>query len=201
MNKKELQMYFSCRLYETLFPEGIFNSGMGQVVIARITAGGAIVGVTFLCDHYCLGVKDCLPFLQSEREYKKMIDKLAGPDPLKVVEPGYAKKYLLDLVAWAKAIGFEPHSDYKFCREILAGIVPDSNATFEFGYQGVPMYMNGPYDTPERMKAILATLQTYEEKTGNKTHHTLVSESPSLLENITQTLHLPGRRIIQLPSK
>ena len=202
MSKKDLQMYFGCRIHEALFPDTIFSSGMGNVVVSRKTAGGAIIGVAFLCDHWCLGVKDCLLFFESEAEYRTMIAKFSEIETFSAVDPGYAKKYILDLIAWAKSIGFAPHSDYNFCREILAGIVPDSTATFEFGHNGAPMFMNGPDDTPERVKSIMKTLAAYQEKTGINTTHTLVGKSPSLLEKLTgKKMALPGNETIILPDK
>ncbi len=103
MNKKaQIEMYFESPLYQAWMPQDPGVVGMGYAIVARKTRGGAIVGVNFLCDHYCLGVKDCLPFLESEAGYYNLIQKFQQQLPLVQVEPAYLKKYVLDLVAWAK---------------------------------------------------------------------------------------------------
>jgi hypothetical protein len=179
MNKKTIMMYFGSPLYQAFFPTTIASSGMGNVVVTRKTAGDALVGVIFLCDHYCLGVKDCLPFYESAQTYRAMLQNLSSVGPLEEVSPGYAKKYIADLVAWSKAIGFFPCSDFRACSEILRGIEPDPTATFEFGHQGVPMYINGPHDTPQRIQTIVNTLEAYKARTGAEANYTILAADPA----------------------
>ena len=176
MSKKaQIEMYFESQLYQAWMPSNPGTIGIGNAILARKTMAGAIVGVTFLCDHYCLGVKDCYAFLENESGYRHIIQRIQETQELVPVEPGYLKKYVLELVAWAKDIGFFPHPDYRFCSGIFKGIPVDEQATFHFGREqdGVPMFINGPNDTPQRIKQILATLQAYEARTGNKTHFML----------------------------
>ena len=188
MNKKEIQMYFGCQVYEAYLSAGLFSSGMGYAVLARKTAGGAVVSVNFLCDHFCLGIKDCFPSLQSEAVYRETLRNTSQASELAAVAPGYLKKYVIDLVAWAKSIGFDPHPDYKFCREILQGIVPDPEAIFQFGLDGVPTFMNGPHDTPQRVQQVVATLEAYKARTGLEANFTMLLGSGGSLADMM----LPG---------
>ena len=175
MNKAQIEIYFESQLYQAWMPRDPRVMGMGNAILARKTMGGAIVGASFLCDHYCLGVKDCLSFLQDEAWYNKLILNTQQHQDLITVEPGYMKKYVLDQVAWAKELGFFPHSDYRFCSGILKGIPVDENAMFHFGKgeEGTPMFINGPSDTPYRITQIMNTLKAYEARTGKKTLYTL----------------------------
>ena len=56
-------------------------------------------------------------------------------------------------------IGLSPHPDYaKFM--VLFGDVKasDSDAKFEFGKDGKPLFINGPNDSPARCREILSIL-------------------------------------------
>jgi len=180
MNKKTIQMYFASSLYQAWFSENVFEDGMGSMILTRKTVGGTVVGVVFLCDHFCLGVKDCTAFMESEAWYRAMLEQIQVNEELKAVDAGYVKKYILGLVQWAKEIGFPPHSDYRFCSEILRGIPVDNNATFQYGKDGVPLYINGPHDEPYRIRQIVATLEAYRERTGNEAHFSLLGPAAPL---------------------
>jgi len=180
MNKKTIQMYFASSLYEAWFSENAITGGIGTMILTRKTAGGAVAGVSFLCNHYCLGVKDCFAFLESEASYRSILRGIQEREELRLVEPGYLKKYILGLVQWAKEIGFPPHSDYRFCSEILRGVPSDEKAVFQYGKDGIPLYINGPYDETYRIRQILKTLDDYRERTGNKADFALMGPAASL---------------------
>jgi hypothetical protein len=173
MNKKTIQMYFGSSLHEAWFSDTAISGGIGSMIVTRKTAGGAVVGVVFLCNHYCLGVKDCFAFMESEAGYRSIIEGIHDREDLKLVEAGYVKAYILGLVQWAKEVGFRPHADYRFCSEILRGFPANENAAFQFGKDGLPYYMNGPYDEPHRIRQIVATLNEYRERTGNEAYYTI----------------------------
>ena len=174
MNKKTIEMYFGSDLYEAYIPENLFSPGMGHVILSRKTKGGAVVGVAFLCDHFCLGVKDCLAFMENEAGYRALIHRVSDNARLTAVPAGTVKKYVTDLVQWAREIGFEPHADYRFCSKILQGIPIDETATFTYGKDGVPTYVNGPYEDSYRIKQTISKLEAYKQRTGNKVDFTII---------------------------
>ena len=173
MNKKTIEMYFGSSLYQAVMPASLFEQGMGNVILARKTAGGAIVGVAFLCDHYCLGVKDCFPFMENEPSYRAVVQRLIQEKTI-VVEPATLKTYVTGLVQWAKEIGFDPCSEYRFCSKILRGIPADEEASFTYGKDGAPLYINGPHDTPFRIQQIMNTLEAYRERTGKQADFAII---------------------------
>lgn len=191
MNKKDIAVYFSCQPYEAWFSEGIELGGLGTLVMTRKTAGGAIAGASFLCDSQCLGVKDCFIFLEAEASYRAIISKISSKEELSLVEPGELKQFVTGLVRWSRELGLEPHPDYKLASQIFAGI-PPADITFTYGKDGVPYYINGPYETPARMREIVEKLLAYKEKTGKEAYFTLL-EGPGV--------HLPAELLDLDPSR
>ncbi len=189
MNKNQMRMYFSCAPYQAFFSHMVDDEGMGNMVLARKSTSNIIAGAVFLCDHYCLGVKDCFPFGENEMGYNQIVRRFAAREPLEPVTPGYLKAYTIALVAWARGIGFEPHPDYRLCREVLQGITPDPDASFTFGKDGMPYYIQGPNDTPRRQQQIIQTLEAYKARTGNEVHYMVGLTEENALEIIEPERH------------
>ena len=57
--KDTIQIHSGSALYEVWFSDNIDVEGLGSMILARRTVGGMSCGAVFLCDHYCLEVKDC----------------------------------------------------------------------------------------------------------------------------------------------
>lgn len=162
-------------IYECLVPTGLFERGIGNVLVSRKMPNGAIVTGGFLVDAWCLGVKNALLRITSEAQYEDSVDGLLiHEDDLEEVEPAYAKKLILDAVAYARDLGFPPHPDYREAARILEGIdAAASHAVFSFGNQGKPYFFSGPHDTPTRCRHILATLN---ERLGPDGFHFTVGD-------------------------
>jgi len=132
--------------------------GISNLICVRKTYTGYGASM-FLLDEYCLGVKDAdiLRNVQLSSLEEQMKERDA-----RVVSPAYALKKILELIAWAREIGFDPHTKTHLAMEIFRGIDPsDCRESFTFGRpeDGQPMYISGPYDSPERIRSILAKLQ------------------------------------------
>lgn len=141
-----------------LVPDTLFENGIGNIIVARdLPTGDVAVGV-FLADVFCLGIKDA--FLRSLNlfEYKDFIDE--NPEGRYVeVAPAYAKKLIDDLLSYAETLGFRPHKDYKKAKYMFGNVnSSESNEVFEFGQEGKPHYMSGPYDSPQKIERIRKTL-------------------------------------------
>src|SRR6202012_1498962 len=80
---------------------------------------------------------------------------------LEPAEPAYARKLVSDAVAYARAIGLEPHADFA-AAELLFGDIAadDSTAEFTFGVDGKPVYIPGPDDTPRQIRQRVARLRS-----------------------------------------
>jgi hypothetical protein len=128
--------------------EGLFEAGMGTVVVAR---GGSFHHLTvsvFLIDTLSLGIKDVM-FEQMEGDALELYLQSA---PMVSVEPSYARKLLRDLAAWSQSVGFAPHRDFAVIERLFGDVnADDSDAVFEFGDKGKPVYISGPSESAEQI--------------------------------------------------
>jgi hypothetical protein len=140
--------------------EALWTEGLGQVLLSRQLANGYVAVAVFLVDRYCLGVKDAFAEILSRFQYdSKFVREMRGRYPVKDVTPAAVRKLVERAVAYAQDLGLPPHADYHKAK-LLFGDIDASTCTeeFEFGKDGKPFFISGPYDTPERSQQILNTL-------------------------------------------
>lgn len=139
----------------------LFEDGIGYVSVARFRSNGdAEVGL-FLLDVYCLGVKDAMYAWMSPTEYEhRLLEGIFEVTGKNVTDLPTARKLVEAAAAYAEGIGFPPPRDYRKARRVFGGInAAESAATFTFGKDGKPFYIQGPHDTPLRVQQILQTLE------------------------------------------
>ena len=142
-------------LYQTLFPGNLFEKGMGITVFSRRLPDSRIAVGTFLVDVFCLGVKDAMASIMAEWEYEDYIAGVEEKHSLKVVEPACIVKLVEESVDYARDIGFFPHKDYRKARKIFGAVdLADCKTEFEFGKDGKPFYISGPYDSETKIRRI-----------------------------------------------
>lgn len=146
-------------LHECLAPKGIFQAGIGNVMISRKLESGRLAIGVFLVDTFCLGVKDAFLRIITPFEYDQFVDGMRQHETPQRVEPAYARKLIEDSVAYAQSVGLAPHPDYAGAK-LIFGDIDSAECTeqFVFGQDGKPLYVNGPNDTPARQKQIIQTL-------------------------------------------
>jgi hypothetical protein len=124
----------------------------------------------YLVDTWCLGVKNAIgprrmgrrAFDSYKREYFGPWESDGIPVPLEL-----AQHLVFGAVEYARRLGFEPHRDFRQARRALGSW--DGTSAITFGRDGTPLYVNGPWDDPER---VLATL---ERSVGGGRFHYAVS--------------------------
>lgn len=133
--------------------EDLFDNGMGTLVLTRGATPERVALSSFLLDTYCLGIKD-VNFEMAGRDYVDFyMETMGSSSPMVPVDPCYARKLLRDLAAWSRSIGFEPHRDFSTVERIFGDVSADaSDAVFEFGRDGKPLYIPGPSDTPQSIR-------------------------------------------------
>jgi hypothetical protein len=147
-------------IVETLVPDTLLSQGIGQLLITRRAPDGRLVFAIFLVDVYCLGVKNAYWDFTSEWEYDKLKQKLGEVGELHAVTPEYFAKLIYGAVDYAQAMSIPPHADYGPARMLLAGI--DASLCTEaiaYGNEGKPLFINGPHDSPEKIKVIMQKVQ------------------------------------------
>jgi hypothetical protein len=156
---KQLAVIESSPIHECLMPAGLFEIGIGNVIVSRKLPSGDIGASFFLVDVFCLGVKNAFFQVMTETEYLRQVGRLGGEEELGSVDPSCARKLVENAKGYAKQIGFDPHPDYRSARKIFgdidAAICPTD---FTFGKDGMPFFVSGPNDTPAKCRKIIGTL-------------------------------------------
>lgn len=176
----EFELATHAPVYECYVADEVFGSdqGIGQVVVSRLSGNGQVAAGVFLIDAYCLGVKDAFAFLRSRVDFEDLLLPGIGQTvTLRRVEPAYAKKLIVDAIAYARDLGFEPHKDYKLASKVLHDIDATACTTeFTFGKDGKPFFVSGPNDTEARSKQIIDTLR---RRCGPDGYHFMMALDPS----------------------
>lgn len=132
--------------------------GFAQVFLAREGRRGRATLRGYLADVYCLGVKnatdpetmDAGNLARAIRSYYASFDR----PPLEIpIELG--RELILGAVHYSRGLGFEPVAAFDDDAAAFLGEW-DGPARIEFGRDGQPFYLNGPYDNPA---AVIRTLK------------------------------------------
>ncbi|MBI2511886.1 MAG: YecA family protein [Opitutae bacterium] len=137
------------------------KGGLASLAVWRTRSDGSVDYAIFIVDAYCLGVKDCVTETGvSATDVAADIDVQLPPAIRERIHPACAKKLIEGALAYAQALGFAPHRDFRKARKILNGI--DAAACpreFTYGLDGKPCYVRGPEDDDDRVDRILAILE------------------------------------------
>ncbi len=144
-----------CTLSDTLWTDGI-----GACNIGRRMPGDRVAIASFLVDRKCLGVKNVFWKIGTESDLEEVLSKTKRTGGYEIASPERFAKFIYDAVEYAQRFGFQPHPDYSHARQLLKGIDPTAcNDVFEFGQDGKPFFINGPYDSPAKIKLIMHRLR------------------------------------------
>lgn len=150
--------------YECLMPNNLFESGIGNILIARISPQGEVAVASFIVDVYCLGVKKTLfktmPLPEYEKVFKPGIVQSHGDYPFSKLKPACALKLITGAVEYAKALGFSSHKDYQSLKTIFGedklGLCW---SRYRYGKDKMPYYVKGPNESTTEANNIVKTLE------------------------------------------
>jgi hypothetical protein len=131
-------------------------TGFAQVFIARHDRQRLAV-CSYLVDYWCLGVKDTFGPRKMDRfEYESLLRDLSHRFEESFIEVTLeqAQSIVFGGLDYAAKLGLEPHADFAQSQPHL-GARPDVLIPIEFGKDGKPYYINGPFDKPDRILAKL----------------------------------------------
>jgi hypothetical protein len=151
----------------------LFESGFGQVVVARFKASGEVEAGVFLVDIYCLGVKNAFFSRLWPTDYEgRLLGSMDRAGGKTAIAPACARQLVEGAVAYARNLGIEPHRDYKQGARVFGGINPgDCPTEFVYGKDGKPLFISSPHDSPEFIERVLGMLT---RRLGEGGFHSLV---------------------------
>ncbi|TQC43292.1 hypothetical protein EEB14_44025 [Rhodococcus sp. WS4] len=148
--------------------------GFAQVLVAREGRRGRATLRGYLADVHCLGVKnardpetmDAGRIPTAVRRYYAAFDRPAVEIPIEL-----GRELILGAAAYARGLGFEPADAFDGDAAAFLGEW-DGPGRIEFGRDGQPFYLNGPYDNSA------AVIRTLERSVGAGNFHFSVAAGP-----------------------
>jgi len=157
--EKQVAFVAGMPIHECLVPRGLFDLGLGSIVVSRKMPNDHIGFAIFLVDVFCLGVKNCLFAVVPRSEYQNRIEDLTQREALEPMQPACAVKLIEDAAAYAQDLGLSPHWEYATIKKIFGDINPAiCPQEFKFGKDGKPLYISGPHETMADSKRIVDIL-------------------------------------------
>lgn len=127
-------------------------------LIIRKQPSGYFTAALFMIDRHCLGVKDAFANCNlTSHDIAEMISRSeSGIGKMDKVSPAYLHNMVYGALDYAESLGFTPVKDFKLAEYVLdPDLVDDGIDEIEFGMDGKPFFIAGPYDNVPK---ILATL-------------------------------------------
>ncbi len=137
------------------------DTGITPVVVSRKQDNGHIMFGVYMVDHYCLGIKDVYTRVDySLNRFERELPKLCANAPVPCsVE--LAHELIYGALEYSKKLGFEPHPDFYKQKADLILDPPDAHPRenhVEFGMDGKPLYVSGPFDSELKSRSVINTL-------------------------------------------
>ena len=165
-------------VHECIVPEGLFEVGIGNILISRKMPNGNVAFSIFLLDVFCLGVKNAYFFIMSHSEYDDKIRRIKVDADFKRLPPECIRKLVESAEAYAGHLGFNPHPDYRSARKIFGDIDAEKCPMhLEFGKDGRPLFVSGPNDTQAKCMKIMETLT---KSCGPGGFHYMIGVTPGI---------------------
>jgi hypothetical protein len=130
------------------------------VIVSKQMPSDNICLAIYLLDKGCLSLKSTnYRFNMTLSEYKDYVSHLmeAEQRPFEVISVEMVHNLIFGAIDYADEYGFSPNKGWIITRHFLnEDLITDEIDSIEFGKDGKPFYISGPYDN---MNHILATLK------------------------------------------
>jgi hypothetical protein len=131
------------------------NAGLSSLVVARQHTTGNVTFGFYLVDTFCLGIKNAdVGFNRNSFEYADFLSNISDRymGEIEKIDYALAHNILFGSVAYAESLGLKPHKDWAFAQMILEEDTEDVELIeLEFGKDGKPLFINGPYDSVNKV--------------------------------------------------
>ena len=148
------------------------NQGLTVCLIVRKQSSKYFSFANILVDRLCLGIKNVMANCNfTKAEIDDFIDRLQSSGELKEVSPVYFHNLVYGAMDYATENGFNPHKDFDYAQYLLEpDLVDDGIDEIEFGWEGKPLYIQGPHDNGNRILGII------NAKVGKGNYNFIVEE-------------------------
>ena len=147
--------------------EGEGVNGMAQVIVVRQDHNRYLFG-SYLIDYWCLGVKDTIPPRKMGHSRYQAFRELCTErfqEPFVDISLEQAQSIIYGAAEYARKLGFEPVPDFNTKAQVHLGLRPETLIPIEFGKDGQPFFVSGPYDNAEKV------IKTLEASVGEGNFH------------------------------
>lgn len=152
------------------------SSGLSQVFVTRVERSNFLV-CSYLVDYWCLGVKSTLgPRKMDSRKYESAIRNASQQfnEEFREISLVQAQSIIFGSVDYAQKLGLMPDPDFERSK-VWLGQRPEQLIEIEFGKDGKPFYINGPYDNADKIIFAL------ERSVGRGNFHFMMQADPNSL--------------------
>ena len=154
--------------------EDDLEGGLAQIFVTRMEKNKYLV-CSYLVDYWCLGIKNALgPRKLDGTKYEAMVEKSYANfnQDYREISLAQAQAIILGAVEYASKLGLKPHRDFETAKAHL-GKPSEKLLPIEFGRDGKPFFINGPYDNSQKIIAKL------EETVGEGNFDYIIIPEPS----------------------
>jgi hypothetical protein len=138
---------------ECVVNEDWVERGMATIVVVRKLPNSRCVLGCYLADILCLGLKNT--FCNANLPYSEIVGfKERMPLSFTAIHYEDARSVVFGAIEYAKRLGFEPNRDWADSKWILEHERPSVDK-YEFGRDGHPVFIQGPDDDLEMVRAKL----------------------------------------------
>jgi hypothetical protein len=147
------------------------EQGLITIVVARQHTTGNMTFGIYLVDMYCLGLKNTnAVFSKPHYDYEALLEDMYSQheEGRERIDYVLAHNIIYGAIAYAEDLGFKPEKDWALSQFILEEDTDDIELIeVEFGKDGQPFFISGPYDN---VNSIIAKL---DKSVGAGNYHYL----------------------------
>jgi len=162
----------------------LFETGIGQLMVARSLPSGLLAVAIFLLDPYCLGVKDVFFREMTREDFAFAQESTSQVQSFADIDPGQARRLVKESAAYAESLGLSSPGDLPAIEGIFGDTPAADGDAFIFGQNGKPLYVSGPNDTPAKARRIMAILT---RRLGPEGFHYIASVSARTYQEFADT--------------
>lgn len=140
-----------------LLSDNYSQAGHTICMIVRRQPSGKFMFANYLIDRCCLGIKDTtLNCNLEEEKIEEIVDMMSQNAKVEEISPEQLHNMVYAAYDWGTELGFKPPKEFALSEYMLdSQLIDDGIDDVEFGWEGQPYFLAGPYDDTKRILAIL----------------------------------------------